>query len=67
MQDLLTRGIDKHGQIHSEATHEFKNSLLGRVGGSKIRTVINHCKEHQAANAQKSPDAGFAKWTNRYG
>lgn len=31
MQDLLTRGIDEHGQIRSEATHEFKESPLGRV------------------------------------
>ena len=31
MQDLLTRGIDPHGHIRSEATHEFKNSPLGRI------------------------------------
>lgn len=31
MQDLLTWGIDEHGQIRSEATHEFKDSSLGRV------------------------------------
>ena len=31
MQDLLTRGIDKAGNIRSEATHEFKDSLLGRI------------------------------------
>lgn len=31
MQDLLTKGIDEYGIIRSEATHEFKDSLLGRI------------------------------------
>ncbi|QSI78775.1 restriction endonuclease subunit S [Niveibacterium microcysteis] len=31
MQDLLTKGIDKHGNIRSEATHAFKDSPLGRI------------------------------------
>ena len=31
MQDLLTRGIDEHGNLRSEKTHEFKDSQLGRV------------------------------------
>jgi type I restriction enzyme S subunit len=31
MQDLLTRGIDEHGNLRSEQTHKFKNSLLGRI------------------------------------
>lgn len=31
MQDLLTRGIDEHGNIRSEKTHAFKNSPLGRI------------------------------------
>ena len=31
MQDLLTRGIDEHGNLRSEETHQFKDSLLGRV------------------------------------
>ncbi len=31
MQDLLTRGIDEHGNLRSEETHEFKDSPLGRV------------------------------------
>ena len=31
MQDLLTKGIDENGNIRSEATHEFKDSLLGRI------------------------------------
>ncbi|HFD87664.1 MAG TPA: restriction endonuclease subunit S, partial [Gammaproteobacteria bacterium] len=31
MQDLLTKGIDEHGNLRSEATHEFKDSPLGRI------------------------------------
>lgn len=31
MQDLLIRGIDEQGNIRSEETHEFKDSVLGRI------------------------------------
>jgi type I restriction enzyme S subunit len=31
MQDLLTCGIDEQGNLRSEETHEFKDSLLGRI------------------------------------
>lgn len=31
MQDLLTCGIDEHGNIRSEQTHKFKDSPLGRI------------------------------------
>jgi len=31
MQDLLTRGIDEHGNLRSEQTYEFKDSPLGRI------------------------------------
>ena len=31
MQDLLIRGIDQHGNLRSEQTHEFKDSPLGRI------------------------------------
>jgi type I restriction enzyme S subunit len=31
MQDLLTRGIDKHGNLRSEQTNQFKDSPLGRI------------------------------------
>lgn len=31
MQDLLTRGIDEHGQLRTEQTHAFKDSTLGRI------------------------------------
>lgn len=31
MQDLLTHGIDRHGNLRSEQTHKFKDSPLGRI------------------------------------
>jgi type I restriction enzyme S subunit len=31
MQDLLTHGIDEHGNLRSEQTHQFKESPLGRI------------------------------------
>jgi len=31
MQDLLTRGIDEHGNLRSPETHPFKDSPLGRI------------------------------------
>ena len=31
MQDLLTCGIDEHGNLRSEQNHQFKNSPLGRI------------------------------------
>lgn len=31
LHDILTRGIDAHGNIRSEETHEFKDSVLGRI------------------------------------
>jgi len=31
IQDLLTSGIDEHGNLRSEQTHEFKDSPLGRI------------------------------------
>ena len=31
MQDFFTKGIDEHGNIRSEGTHEFKDSPLGRI------------------------------------
>jgi len=31
MQDLLTCGIDEHGNLRSEQTHKFRDSPLGRI------------------------------------
>lgn len=31
MQDLLTRGVDEHGNLRDEQTHKFKDSSRGRI------------------------------------
>jgi type I restriction enzyme S subunit len=31
MQDLLTHGIDEHGNLRSEETHQFKDSPFGKI------------------------------------
>ncbi len=44
MQDLLTRGIDELGNIRNEETHEFKDSVLGRIPKEwKIGTIGDFC------------------------
>ena len=41
MQDLLTRGIDKDGNLRSEETHKFKYSPLGRIPeGWEVKKII---------------------------
>jgi type I restriction enzyme S subunit len=34
LQDLLTRGIDQHGVVRSDKTHEFKESKVGAIPAS---------------------------------
>ena len=41
MQDLLTRGIDEHGNLRSEQTHEFKDSPLGRIPAGWAVATLN--------------------------
>ncbi|MYA37200.1 MAG: hypothetical protein F4030_00700 [Gammaproteobacteria bacterium] len=43
MQDLLTRGIDEHGNLRSEQTHEFKDSQLGRIPVEWEVRCLNQC------------------------
>ena len=31
LRDLLTRGVDEHGEIRSAGMHDFKDSVIGRV------------------------------------
>jgi type I restriction enzyme S subunit len=42
MQDLLTRGIDEHGDLRSKQTHAFKNSRLGRIPVEWSETSIGN-------------------------
>jgi type I restriction enzyme S subunit len=43
MQDILTRGIDEHGNLRSEETHEFKDSPLGRIPVEWEVFILNDC------------------------
>jgi type I restriction enzyme S subunit len=44
MQDLLTKGIDEHGNIRSEETHKFKDSVLGKIPTEwEIKTAGELC------------------------
>lgn len=46
MQDLLTRGIDEHGNLRSEETHQFKDSPLGRIPVEwEVQPCIALCRE----------------------
>lgn len=42
MQDLLTRGIDEHGNLRSEQTHQYKDSPIGRI---PAEWTVYPCKE----------------------
>lgn len=61
MQDLLTKGIDAHGNIRSESTHAFKDSPLGRIpvewsyrtiGNSAV--VCNNLRKPLSAQVRES-------------
>ena len=41
MQDLLTRGIDEHGNLRTEQTHKFKDSPLGRIPEEWIVKILD--------------------------
>jgi len=49
MQDLLTRGIDEHGNLRSEQTHQFKDSPLGRI---PVEWEVEHLNEYYAEPAR---------------
>lgn len=42
IQDLLTRGIDEHGNLRSEQTHQFKDSPLGQI---PVEWAVYPCRE----------------------
>ncbi len=48
MQDLLTKGIDEHGNIRSEATHAFKDSPLGRIPVEWDAKLLDECVRSDA-------------------
>lgn len=60
MQDLLTRGIDKDGNLRSEETHEFKDSPLGRIPVEWESECFQSC-------ISGSPKNGIYKPLSAYG
>ncbi|MFN8238586.1 MAG: restriction endonuclease subunit S, partial [Chitinophagales bacterium] len=57
IQDLLTKGIDKNGNIRTEQTHEFKDSPLGRIPKEWESLTIEQVK-----NFITSGSRGWAKY-----
>ena len=57
MQDLLTRGINKDGNLRSEDTHEFKDSPLGRIPIEWDVQSINSISDFVTSGAR-----GWAKY-----
>src|SRR5208283_3436744 len=59
MQDLLTQGIDEHGNLRSEQTHAFKDSPLGRIPAEwEVKTLagiieIIDCKHYTPAYVEE--------------
>lgn len=63
MQDLLTKGIDEHGNIRSEATHAFKDSPLGRIPVEwRVVTTGEVCKSLVPGRDKPELDGGGIPW-----
>lgn len=66
MQDLLTKGIDEHGVIRSEATHQFKDSPLGRIPVEWEVSLLDVLAERGSGHtpSKRRPDYwdGGVKW-----
>jgi type I restriction enzyme S subunit len=61
MQDLLTRGIDEHGNLRSEETHQFKDSPLGRIPVEWEVRTIDELANHVGSGV--TPTGGDAVYT----
>lgn len=62
MQDLLTKGIDGQGNIRTEETHEFKDSLFGRIPVEWDVTIIDNIAEFVTSGSR-----GWAKYYSAEG
>lgn len=63
MQDLLTRGIDEHGNLRSEETHKFKDSPLGRIPMEwEVVTVGKVSKSLVPGRDKPDLDGGGIPW-----
>lgn len=61
MQDLLTRGIDEHGNLRSEQTHEFKDSPLGRIPVEWDCVQFGSCMATKPTNGIYKPQSAYAE------
>lgn len=61
MQDLLTRGIDEHGNLRSEQTHKFKDSPLGRIPVEwevkRLGILLNSMNQGWSPDCESDPAA----------
>jgi len=55
MQDLLTKGIDEHGNIRSEETHEFKDSPMGRIPKEWEYQTLENMLDNVPNNMRSGP------------
>ena len=62
MQDLLTKGIDEQGNIRSEATHEFKDSPLGRIPVEWMPSSLGQLAEFLSGYAFKNQELSEHGW-----
>lgn len=61
MQDLLTRGIDEHGNLRSEQTHQFKDSPLGRIPAEWETGYFESCISGSPKNGIYKPRSAYGE------
>ena len=61
MRDLLTRGIDKDGNLRSEDTHEFKDSPLGRIPVEWESGYFQSCISGSPKNGIYKPQSAYGE------
>ncbi|MBI5564247.1 MAG: restriction endonuclease subunit S [Chloroflexi bacterium] len=55
MNDLLTHGIDEHGQLRDPATHEFKPSPLGMIPAEWEESHLDAKRRHDKPHIKTGP------------
>ena len=61
MQDLLTRGIDEHGNLRSEQTHQFKDSPVGRIPVEWESGLFESCISGSPKNGIYKPQSAYSE------
>ena len=64
MQDLFRYGIDENGQIRSEKTHKFKDSLLGRIPAEWDYTVLGNMELYELKTGGTPSTENNLFWQN---